>query len=76
MASTEDYVASFLLKEGLLLTALELHSELCEEGRPIKILTEYIIEPLPFQTTLSIYFFTPPKRTSTIFELLFHDFFD
>ena len=34
-------VADYLLKEGYLLTALELHAELSEKGKPLSSLTQF-----------------------------------
>jgi hypothetical protein len=44
----DTHVAEYLLREGLLLTALELHSELAEERRPCALLERYFSNPANF----------------------------
>ncbi|XP_012259710.2 RAB11-binding protein RELCH homolog [Athalia rosae] len=43
-------IATKLLNERLLLTALELHAELCEAGRELPILRDYFSNPGNFET--------------------------
>jgi len=41
-------VGQLLLDRGLLLTALELHAELCERGEEVEVLREYFANmPVP-----------------------------
>ena len=37
----QQKVADFLVKEGYLLTALELHAELSEKGKPLPFLSQF-----------------------------------
>ena len=46
-----DSLAARLLKESLLLTALELHTELTESGREIPRLRDYFSNPGNFERT-------------------------
>ena len=46
-----DSLAARLLKENLLLTALELHTELTESGREIPRLRDYFSNPGNFERT-------------------------
>ena len=46
-------VADFLLKEGYLLTALELHVELSEKGSPLPSLTTFFKESKNFESFIS-----------------------
>ena len=42
-------VADYLLKEGYLLTALELHAELSEKGKPLSSLTQFFQDSKNFE---------------------------
>ena len=46
-------VADYLIKEGYLLTALELHVELSEKGKPLSSLSSYFKNPSNFEFTRS-----------------------
>lgn len=47
-----EEVASWLLSEGLILTSLELHTELLESGRQIQQLKDYFSNPGNFETAI------------------------
>ena len=49
--TTLDAVASKLLKDNMLLTALELHTELLESGRELPRLRDYFSNPGNFERT-------------------------
>ena len=44
-----EEIATKLLNEKLLLTALELHAELCEAGKELPILKEFFSNPNHFE---------------------------
>lgn len=44
-------MAAKLLNEKLLLTALELHAELCEAGKELPILREFFSNPNNFESS-------------------------
>ena len=46
-------VADFLLREGHLLTALELHVELSEKGNPLPSLTTFFKDSKNFESFIS-----------------------
>lgn len=48
---TYEMIASKLLNEKYLLTALELHAELCESGREVPILREFFSNPANFESS-------------------------
>lgn len=50
---TMDAVAKRLLSENLVLTALELHTELTEGGRELKRLRDYFSNPANFEPMMS-----------------------
>ena len=45
----KEKVADFLVKEGYLLTALELHVELTEKGKTLPFLTKYFEDSKNFE---------------------------
>lgn len=45
-------IAGWLLSEGLILTCLELHTELLESGRQIQELKDYFSNPGNFETAI------------------------
>lgn len=45
-----EEIATKLLNEKLLLTALELHAELCEAGKELPILREFFSNPNHFES--------------------------
>ena len=45
-------IAAWLLSEGLILTCLELHTELLESGRQIQQLKDYFSNPGNFETAI------------------------
>ena len=49
-----ETIASSLLKEKLLLTALELHSELTERGKELNLLRDYFSNPVHFEQPLQV----------------------
>ena len=56
-----EAIASKLIKDNLLLTALELHTELVESGREILKLRDYFSNPSNFERT-KLDSFTPALR--------------
>lgn len=52
--STRDWeeVASALLEEGMVLTALELHAELLESGKEVTSLRDYFSNPGNFESAI------------------------
>ena len=54
----QQRVADFLIREGYLLTALELHVELSEKGRPLTTLSQF------FQDTKNFEVFTTRSASS------------
>jgi hypothetical protein len=50
-ALTDEEVAAHLVGQGLWLTALELHAELCEAGRPLPSLAALFADLANFQPT-------------------------
>lgn len=46
-----DQIASVLLRENFMLTALELHTELCELGREVPRLRDFFSNPANFEQT-------------------------
>ena len=52
----QQRVADFLIREGFLLTALELHVELSEKGRPLTTLSQFFQDTKNFEafTTRSV----------------------
>ncbi len=62
VTTMEDYVAAYLLREGLFLTALELHAELTEEGRPVPALHAFFKDTANFPESNT---FIPPEQGTT-----------
>ena len=46
-----DQIASFLLKQNFVLTALEFHTELAETGRELPRLRDFFSNPANFEQT-------------------------
>lgn len=57
-----EEIASKLLNENFLLTALELHTELVERGRGIKTLKEFFSNPGNFERQASLPDYSPTIR--------------
>lgn len=51
MSISYEEMATKLLNEKLLLTALELHAELCEAGKELPILREFFSNPNNFENS-------------------------
>lgn len=51
MSISYEEMATKLLNEKLLLTALELHAELCEVGKELPILKEFFSNPNNFENS-------------------------
>lgn len=51
MSISYEEMAAKLLNEKLLLTALELHAELCEAGKELPILREFFSNPNNFENS-------------------------
>ncbi|KAF7407686.1 hypothetical protein HZH66_002223 [Vespula vulgaris] len=61
-----EEIATKLLNEKFLLTALELHAELCEAGRELPILKEYFSNPCNFENqNIKPEPYTPMPRSSS-----------
>ncbi|XP_011883081.1 PREDICTED: lisH domain and HEAT repeat-containing protein KIAA1468 homolog [Vollenhovia emeryi] len=65
-AISYEEVATKLLNERLLLTALELHAELCEAGKELPILREFFSNPNNFESSnIKPEPYTPMPRSSS-----------
>ncbi|EFN67746.1 LisH domain and HEAT repeat-containing protein KIAA1468 [Camponotus floridanus] len=66
MSISYEEMATKLLNEKLLLTALELHAELCEAGKELPILKEFFSNPNNFENSnIKPEPFTPMPRSSS-----------
>lgn len=66
MSISYEDMATKLLNEKLLLTALELHAELCEAGKELPILKEFFSNPNNFENSnIKPEPFTPMPRSSS-----------
>ena len=66
-------VADYLIKEGYLLTALELHVELSEKGKPLSSLSSYFKDPKNFlqDDFTRSYSYSPQSSVSGLESSLF-----
>jgi len=84
MSISYEEMATKLLNEKLLLTALELHAELCEAGKELPILKEFFsnpnnfensnIKPEPF-TPMRMYLVSLVKILTFLLKYLYQQFF-
>lgn len=84
MSISYEEMATKLLNEKLLLTALELHAELCEAGKELPILKEFFsnpnnfensnIKPEPF-TPMRMYLVSLVKILTFLLKFLYQQFF-
>ncbi|XP_072747447.1 RAB11-binding protein RELCH homolog isoform X2 [Anoplolepis gracilipes] len=65
MSVSYEEMATKLLNEKLLLTALELHAELCEAGKELPILREFFSNPNNFENSIKPEPYTPMPRSSS-----------